>query len=295
MKNLDYAIDTSMDEGPQWKTLFGYFSAFLIGIFGSLVGGACGWAMGQGTQTLIGAGIGFGVFFCFGFMFFGPMQNLVNHVWYYVQPPEALRVWFTGARSFNLYVTVHSIQNVINMEGIAGFFGKVNDSFIELKVGREVDEGTFIMSKNPPKRTCVRTDGKFNEVFHFVIQPTDDTLQVTLFDQDVVGESLVGTQLISITEDVLQAGFPQKRGFRLQRVASMFSLSKHAHAGTAILSFQPGDNFPKQALEKVKKEAPVALKTSIESRQVLGTKTEKAGSYGTWATQTLGGQGAALA
>lgn len=286
-------LDSGMDEGMSWMVLLGYLGAILLGIFGALLGGCVGFFMGQGANTIIGSASGFALFFLLGCCLLGPAKSMFNNMYAEFAPPEMGRLSMLGGyKTFEVYVTVHNVQNVISAEGVLGFLGKKNNSFLQIKVGRLIDDDdTFIMSKNPPKRTCVRENNIFEEVFCFVIEPTDDTIEVTLYDQDLIGEDRVGTCYISITDDVLGRGFPQKMGFKLLK-SSGFSFFGKASSeyedmktGIAILSFQPGKNFPGGTASWMARSKPFASYDLVAAQTKLVKGAEKE-DYGTWATTT---------
>lgn len=302
---MDDAVDTTMDAGPGWWEILGYVVTLLMACAGLLLGGACGWAAGEGVNTVIGAGIGFAVFFCIGCVACGPLKHLMNNTIAELAPPEMSRVMLTGTPcvllpglasyySFDLYVTVHSVQNVYNTEGIFGWFGKQNDSFVQVRTGRRVDgKSQFLPSRNPPKRTRCIQSTVFEEVFTLVVAPTDEWLEVTLFDQDMITEEEVGKCYIDITNSIMKAGFPQKRGYKLLRESGLIFLTQEeARAGVVILSFQPGSDFPRHMKQAISENAPMSVHDMLNTRSRMIKRVESQDAhgnmngYGTWATST---------
>lgn len=290
MGREDVAIDTSMEgETSIWVKL-GWVASAILGILGCLLGASIGFFFGQGANTLLGGIIGLVVSFCLGVLCLGPAKDVYNQAVVKLAPPDATRLWLSHNTTWDLYVTVHHAQNVVGTEGIAGFFGKKNDSFMQVSCGRVDPDGTFRLTKNPPKRTCVRNDCVFTEVFKFSVAPTDDTLQISLYDQDMISEELVGSGLINISEQIMLEGFPQKRGYRLIRDAGIFSGKEERRAGLAVLSFQPGSNLPRGAEKIILQKSPLAFQQMVASREkLLKTMGDKgnASTYGTWVTTTV--------
>jgi hypothetical protein len=275
----DRAIQTT-DEGTDIKQVMGWVATLGVAIIGSLAGGCVGYLTGAGVATLIGASVGFGVMFLCGFCTFGPAKAVVDKAYADYAPPDAARVGGLAlARTFSLHVTVHSLRNTINTEGILSFFGKKNDSFIEIKCGRQLDDDAeFFQGKNPPKRTCVSHTETFEETFIFNVSPTDNALIVTLYDQDIIGDDLVGEAWIDITKEILEAGFPQKRGYKLIREEGLLFGTNKKKTGTIIMSFSPGDGFPERTKNIIKTKAPLEWKRLEDTSNA--TLKESIAKYG---------------
>lgn len=279
-----HALDTSIEDHMSWWVILGYAGAFAMGILGCLLGGALGWLFDQGgLDTILGSFAGFALFFFIGFCLFGPASHMYGRITAFAAPPELARWQMTGFRKFDLYVTIHRANNVINSE-FFNMFGKQNDAFIEVQCGRLVDEDTFIVGKNTTKRTCVRQDCIFEEVFTFVVHPTDDTLRVILYDQDMVATDKVGMCDLNITDDVLHKGFPQKQGFMLGQEPGFFHEEKRPfRCGVIIMSFSPGKNFPSMANHEIANKVPIAREDLRNCQHHLANEIRKdSTSYGTW-------------
>lgn len=250
----------SLTEAAWW--LFTFF----MGMIGALCGACGGWlAVGGkgGMEVLIGAGTGFATFFFLGFIV-GPF-----HVHGSADKErsaakakllDADRHWGLGVppnRDVPLLVTIHFVRNVPNADTFMSAFVKKKDCFIQINCGTKLGPTTpFFPGGNPPKRTCVHRDGIFEETFLFQVGPKDDTFIIGLYDQDTMGDDLVGEAVIDITKEILKGAFPQKQGFKLTREEGMLTtvLKK---AGTVVCSFAPGEGFPPSALQQIQSQHPV--------------------------------------
>lgn len=288
MAKDDKLIDTETGHkgGDIWLAL-GYLGTFLFGVLGGLLGAVVGYFMGREHNTVYGAAIGFTLCATIGLFAFGVFKYYWRQLKANSPLMEKERFNHTGFLDFDLFVTVHRCQNVMNAEGLAGFFGSKNDSFIKVEVGRIIDDQFMVSETNPVKMTCVNKSNVFEECFRLRIARTDEVLKVALYDQDLVNEDLVGWTHIKIVSDILEAHFPQEKGFPLKSDdTSMFK--REVHAGTVILSFTPGGNFPKDILKKGAAterhlEAYRLDQKRQEQHQALVETKKKAKSYGTWA------------
>lgn len=263
MPQKDKALLTTDDNDIDFANVIGWVGTLGLATLGALLGGCAGYLAGAGLITVIAASAGFGVCFLFGFCALGPAKRIVDQTYNDYAPPDYSRVVGVGLpKTFSLHVTVHNIRNTISTEGILGFLGKKNDAFVQVRCGRQADadDADFYPGKNPPKRTCVSQNETFEETFNIMVAPTENVLLVDLYDQDLVGDDLVGTARVDITKDVLEGGFPQKRGFKLEREEGMLFGATKKKTGTVILSFYPGDEFPKKSMDIIKSKHPLEWK-----------------------------------
>jgi hypothetical protein len=277
---MDNALQTTDDDSIDFKAILAWVATLGLGILGALLGGCVGYLAGAGLTTLIAASIGFGVMFLCGFCVMGPAKAIVDKSYAEYAPPDTGRMNLgLSNKTFSLHVTVHNLRNLISTEGIAGFFGKKNDSFVEIKCGRQLDEDSdFYPGKNPPKRTCVSQSNTFDETFNIMVAPRDNKIVVSVYDQDVVGDDLVGAATIDITQEILNAGFPQKLGFKLVRQEGLVFGTNKKKTGTVILSFFPGDGFPQRSKDKIKETKPLEWKRLEEAQS--DTIKESLAKYG---------------
>jgi len=305
MAPIDRSIDNSMESHIPMKVWAGMFGGVLCGLVGFLLGATIAWTLGRemflgkdyciwdifGPKSCIfvGAGIGFLLFLCCGCLFCGPctyfFERLYAFLWPFPSKERVAAMGHHGLSTFDLFITVHRCQNVQNNEGIMGFFGKTNDSFIEVQVGQIIADD-FHPGINPRKNTCVQTNNVFEECFLFKIAATDSVIKVALFDQDLVGSAIAGNVLIDIMKDVIDQGFPQVKGYSLQ-VKDSYSWAagdaEDAKVGTVVLSFTPGENFPKTLLKQMAGTKQFAFERTLLAASDLKHKSEKEGDYGTWA------------
>lgn len=276
------------ERAPQ-NVLMGIALAFLLGLIGGMGGGYAGWLYGDGLvvvgSALVGFAVTFTVVFCTtapGEFYFGRLASFKSS--------DFSRVRTIGLVSFDLYVTVHRVRNLYNSGAFLGLLGQAQHSYLEVKVGRLVEDNKlFSVQKNPVKRTCVSASGSFEECFHFIVSPMDDTIRFTLYNQEIFSDSVVGIVDMDITEEVVSTGFPQKVTLRLAREeASGNQVTDFRDpgqlAGHLIVSFAPGSDFPASAAVALQGRSRLALKRLKESQESLLSQTQAAGQYGTWAT-----------
>lgn len=286
----DYDTDRLTLSEIGWWTL-----TLLFGIVGALGGACVGWlqAMGEGgMEVIIGASIGFAVFFIIGF-FIGPAKGIADKQYAMMKPPDLnrhMKLHVNPTAEIPLMVTVHKTRNISSTEGLMAIFGKKNDQFVEIKCGRKVSPtAPFFPGGNPPKRTCVSTGGVFEETFLFTVGAKDDTLVIGLYDQDVVGDDFVGEAVLNITNDILEGGFPQQQGFKLIREEGMINTTKKK-TGTIVVSFAPGEGFPEASLDAIKKRHPIEYRRFENEQKKKEQEALKAygkTSYGSLMQQTF--------
>mmetsp|Transcript_155329 Transcript_155329/g.477129 ORF Transcript_155329/g.477129 Transcript_155329/m.477129 type:complete len:312 (+) Transcript_155329:55-990(+) len=291
--------DSIVSEKAHNKAVLGYVVASLLGMLGALVGGYAGYVIktgtfsmeytrGAGIVPIIAALVGFIIFFVIGLFLLGPGEHVYARFLSRAAMPESMeRFQVTGFSSFDLYVTVHRIKNLFHADPCTGFFGNLASPYVEVVVGRYVDDDRQLsVQRNPPKRTCIASSTSFEECFHFVVSPTDDTIRFIVYDQDAIANHLVGKCDVNITDDVLAAGFPQKKSFKLARGAALDAdkstdRNPDHHAGSVIVSFAPGTNFPISSVPGLGKKYEFAVQRMQSMTGQLRSEAERsAGQYG---------------
>lgn len=288
MAGDDKLLDTESGySGTPIYVQLGWLGSFIFGVVGALLGATVGYFFGREENSIWGALIGFILCGIIGLWICGIFHYYKKHVLEMNSPQfEYMRFKQTGFADFDLFVTVHRCQNVMNKEGLMGFFGSKNDSFVKVQVGRTIDNEFIDSGTNPVKITCINKTNVFEECFRLRIARTDDTMQVALYDQDLVGEDLVGFVRINISNDIVDAHFPQAKGFQLKsNDVSMFA--REVQAGTVVMSFTPGGNFPKNTLSKSAAttrhlEAHRLDQKRQEHKDELRKMKDTKASYGTW-------------
>jgi len=271
------------------KVIFGYFLSFILGCVGGFAGGYSGWLYDDGRITVMCAIGGFVLFFCCTFTFSGPGDFHYAKMLTSISPPSRKRLALTQLSSFDLFITVHSVKNVLNTDPILGFFGMRSQMYCEVSVGRLVDGGFFSVQQNKAKNTCVQKTGEFEECFRFTVAPTDDTIKIRLFDQDLLKDDEVGFVYINIVGQVLDLGFPQKKGFTLHsdtKYEEDIDRDPGFFAGQVILSFSPGENLPRWSATAIKTQSPFAFDHLQDQNAKLLKETDKT-NYGTWTSAVV--------
>lgn len=280
--DTDTLLADTMEEGTPWWVNAQWILTIVIGLLGALAGAYAGWTIDDGSVVVFTAGGGFAAASMVAFLTCGPFRYYLHEFMAVAKPPEKKRMelmYHGGHTSFDIYVTVHRVNNVFNTEGILGLFGHRNNSYVEVKVGRLIGDN-FSIQMNPPKRTCVSTDNSFDECFHFNVAPTDDSVRFTLYDQDVFSDDLVGTCDINITNEVMCGGFPQHKSYKLIRQGNSDegAVKASAIAGNLVVSFTPSSDFVN---DKLQAEKHLHFSNVDVIRTKLLKETDKT-QYGTW-------------
>lgn len=267
----------------------GYLVSFLMGIVGGVVGGYAGWLLKEGVVTVGLAGFGFILFFGVTCALSGPGAYHYGQMSSRLRAPEWDRVRELGHRNFHLYVTVHKVKDLYT----AGAFGMLAPlpTYVEVMVGRLTEGGKFSVQRNPATATCASATGTFEECFHFVVTPTDDTIRFVLRNRDigaeVFSEPVLGERSLNITEEAVLQGFLQHRAFGLQRQplagegAGVAKDPSHL-AGTLVVSFTPGADC-ELPVESHGVDRRLAQE-HLQSTQGLLLSAAGRTGYGTWAT-----------
>lgn len=189
--------------------------AFMVifAFMGSLTSAGIGAVLGGFLGLIVGGIIGF--FACGKYKEIVEAADDAIDAQHFV--PEAMHESVFGHQRFTLYVTVHELFNPAHSE----LFGEP-DFFIKVRCG-----------KNPPKTTCVRANGVWNETFKFVVEAQDQAVAFDLVDQNTLIDTKVGSVSVPIKEIFsLLDGKPKRYKIR----------SKVKVAGDISLSFRPGEN-----------------------------------------------------
>jgi len=286
--DTDTLLADTMEEGTPWWVYAQWILTIVIGLLGAMGGAYAGWTIDDGSVVVLTAGGGFAAASVLACLTVGPFRYYFTLFRAGLPSTDTKRMdlmYNGGATSFDVYVTVHRVNNVFNTEGILGFFGNRNNSYVEVKVGRLIGD-TFSIQMNPAKKTCISTANVFEECFHFNVAPTDDTIRFTLFDQDVFSDDLVGSCDLNITNDVMSAGFPQRKSYKMLRegASDEGAVRASAIAGNIVVSFTPAANF---ANAKLQTEKNLHFDNVDAMRTKLLGETEKT-QYGTWIKQNKG-------
>jgi predicted RNA binding protein YcfA (HicA-like mRNA interferase family) len=275
------------------RVLLGYVFAFLSAIVGAIIGAYSGWLYGEGMVPIIWSFVGFVVGYVTVWIVGGPLAYHYQKFKLYSVPPSYARLNAVGFTEFDLYVTIHKIQNMYNSLDPIGIFGSDNalNYYVEVKAGRKLgDGGIFQMLKNAAKRTCTNNGGVFEEMFHFIISPTDNTLRITVKDQDLFDEFDMGYADINITNQIVNQGFPQKRAFKLtagKPGQHVVYTDAHHQTGTIIVSFTPGKTFPQHGLNTIAADNKFSMQGMVKEREtILSDTKEHYQAYDTFATIT---------
>lgn len=176
-----------------------------------------------GLGAVIGGLIGFFLGLVIGFFACGKYKEMLetadDMVDAHMFVPEALHEGLFGHARFTLYVTVHRIEGAAAKRS---FFGG-SDFFIRTICGR-----------NPPKTTCVRENGVWNETFKLTIEPQDSSITFEVIDQNTLIDTKVASVAVPVSTIVQSIGSGQKP-HKLQ--------SKSKNMGVLIVSFKAGEDL----------------------------------------------------
>jgi len=223
----------------------------LCGVAVCVVFGFMGSLTAPGVGAVLGGILGFVVGCLIGFFACGKYKEVVEAADDAVDTqnfiPEAMHESVFGHQRFTLYVTVHELSNAGHTE----LFGDP-DFFIKVRCG-----------KNPPKTTCVRHDGVWNETFKLTIEPVDQAVSFDVVDQNTLIDTKVGTCAVPIKEIIEQLNMKPKK-YKMR--------SKVKVAGEILVSFRPGEDI--STTHEIPREACVQ-----------DTTVKSGGHYGTFATK----------
>lgn len=241
--------------------VFAVAGCFLFGMLGSM-------AM-PGPGAIIGALIGFVAFGLIACCAMGLWKEMVPEVGDAIDVtavvPNGLVNALADHGKFTMIVTVHKIENI---NAFSGFLPWQNpDLYVSVEC-----------KKNPAKRTCVNKKGVFDEQFRIQVTPDIKDITVKLFDQDIFGQDELGNVCIDIDGDIVQAGFPQEKRFKLEMGGGKGG--KAAGKAGIVLSFDYTHDYPASGVAHLKNDED--LHAQYEKREERLKKSEQAwaGSYG---------------
>lgn len=242
----------------------GILASIVAGLFGAAVGGYVGWMLDDAIVILVAASFGFIILFLITFAVSGPGRYWYDKMMIANKIPDSARYTYTGFSTWDLYVTVHQIRNMMSPDGLFALLGDNNLDYVSLQCGHAQD-GEVMLHQNPVKRTCIGVDHVFEECFHFKVAPGDDTIRFTLLIQDTFNDRSLGVCDVNISDQILAKAFPQHQALTLRsQGGETGSVSTDNFVGSLIVSFSAGKRFPKQAASHM---------ASVEQLQVAHNQT----------------------
>lgn len=177
-----------MDPGDEAQQVLGSFmktmgmilSAVLVCVLFAFLGSMTYPGLGAVAGGLIGFFLGLVI----GFFACGKYKEVVDAIDDVVDTqhfvPEFMHEGTFGHQRFTLYVTIHEMMPPPkrNWMGLSG-----TDNFIRIVCGR-----------NPPKTTCVRENGVWNETFKLTVEAQDTSVTFEVIDQN----TLIDTKVASV-------------------------------------------------------------------------------------------------
>eukprot|EP00929_Paragymnodinium_shiwhaense_P028975 TRINITY_DN16708_c0_g1_i1.p2 TRINITY_DN16708_c0_g1~~TRINITY_DN16708_c0_g1_i1.p2 ORF type:complete len:312 (+),score=71.12 TRINITY_DN16708_c0_g1_i1:204-1139(+) len=272
-----------------WKVKVKIFFTFFWSLLGILIGGYGGWLYSTGPPVLVGCAVGWLVALVAAAWGTGLIQHWIDRTAFRLHPPEVQRVLTTGMQTWELFITIHRVQDAFNGEQFNLFTSAHQQwMFVQVEVGRVVRNDYFSVAINKPMRTCAQQSGTYEETFKAMISPTDNTIRLTLFVQGVTGDKVLGICDINITDQVLNAAFPQKRVYNLLHRAKDDSITNtDQFGGGCVVSFTPGSDMSEGAVAALEKKNTIAFAHMRSLYDPRNDPTMQAsGAYGAWATST---------
>eukprot|EP00929_Paragymnodinium_shiwhaense_P028976 TRINITY_DN16708_c0_g1_i2.p1 TRINITY_DN16708_c0_g1~~TRINITY_DN16708_c0_g1_i2.p1 ORF type:complete len:346 (+),score=69.52 TRINITY_DN16708_c0_g1_i2:204-1241(+) len=306
-----------------WKVKVKIFFTFFWSLLGILIGGYGGWLYSTGPPVLVGCAVGWLVALVAAAWGTGLIQHWIDRTAFRLHPPEVQRVLTTGMQTWELFITIHRVQDAFNGEQF-NLFTSAHQQWMfvayrvevkevmalsydnanipvhtphvvhlrlcnfQVEVGRVVRNDYFSVAINKPMRTCAQQSGTYEETFKAMISPTDNTIRLTLFVQGVTGDKVLGICDINITDQVLNAAFPQKRVYNLLHRAKDDSITNtDQFGGGCVVSFTPGSDMSEGAVAALEKKNTIAFAHMRSLYDPRNDPTMQAsGAYGAWATST---------
>mmetsp|Transcript_41648 Transcript_41648/g.107782 ORF Transcript_41648/g.107782 Transcript_41648/m.107782 type:complete len:271 (+) Transcript_41648:140-952(+) len=219
-----------------------------IAAFGTVFSGMIASVDFSGTGAYVGCSIGFAVFLLLGGLATGFWNDVLgaftNKTVDHIPVPHVVASAFGKHGRVDVIMTIHEARNV-QVQQLP--WQQVN-LFCEVTCG-----------KNPVKRTCVKTDGKFMETFKLQIRQSDENIAIKLKNQDVFGDSSVGFVVLPIQKDILDAGFPRSVPYELQANHGDRLERKTLERAVLVVSFDPSQ-------ERLAENSHIDIKTSMASQ-----------------------------
>lgn len=245
---------------PMLRTL----GVIAIGVGGCMLFAMIGSMSYPGVGAILGAVFGFALFSCIGFVVLGKYKDVVRGGSDLIDLPG-----FASEHSpFVLIITVHRVT-AIDEEKLCGVGAGSRDTFVQVKCGI-----------NPPKSTCVKTDGVWNESFKMNVRRKDKSVMVVLLDQNIFGDSVLGQVTLDIDDDIVDRGFPHKEKYKVE----VTSTEKEAPKAMLELSFDQQD-FPEDRLAHLETIHPHQFEKRRQSQALASKQWKRLSSYGTLAPQ----------
>lgn len=177
-----------------------------------------------GIGSVIGGLVGFALGLVIGFFACGKYKEVLETADDMIDAqmfvPEAFHEGLFGHQRFTLYVTVHRIE--LPKSAQRSFFGG-SDFFIRTVCGR-----------NPPKTTCVRDSGVWNETFKLTVEAQDSSVTFEVIDQNTLIDTKVASVAVPISSIVGNIGTGEVHE-KLQ--------SKTKNMGVLVVSFKAGEDI----------------------------------------------------
>lgn len=177
-----------------------------------------------GIGSVIGGLVGFALGLVIGFFACGKYKEVLETADDMIDAqmfvPEAFHEGLFGHQRFTLYVTVCRIE--LPKSAQRSFFGG-SDFFIRTVCGR-----------NPPKTTCVRDSGVWNETFKLTVEAQDSSVTFEVIDQNTLIDTKVASVAVPISSIVGSIGHGEVHE-KLQ--------SKTKNMGVLVVSFKAGEDI----------------------------------------------------
>lgn len=239
--------------GPMLRTL----GVIVIGVGGCMLFGMIGSMTYPGVGAILGAVFGFVLFMCVGCIVLGKYKDIVRGGGDIFDLPDII----CEHPAFTLMITVHNCTSVAE-EQLCGMGGGKADTFVQIRCG-----------VNPPKSTCVRDDGKWNETFRLNVRSKDKSVICELLDQNVFGDGRIGQVTLDIDDDIIDPDFPKNKSFKVEAEAKS---KKGATNAMLSLSFERVD----EDYEKRTRRSTAAMNEWATNVEGYGTVAPNLGLQG---------------
>lgn len=260
------AADVASSLAPVFKGLTYAGLAVLFFLLGALGG----YLAGAGFATIIGAAAGIVVGLLLALCVTGDCGLLMDESKEQVlAQTEAFIPGFAkeaayGHEAFSLLVTVHEIRSAGQDETAASGKASSFDGYVVLNVGN-----------NPPKQTCVRKDGIFQETFKVKIRAIDQYLNFMVKDQEIFLDACMGGVVVPVNH-VIDDAFPCRMSYVITK--------GEKKVGRLVLSFDWCEDFPINRLNDLQERKPTEFARRAKARADCLAQ-EARGQYGTFGHQ----------